>query len=101
MDVKGKNFLVIGGGGLIGSHTVDKLLQEDVGEVTIYDNFFRGSEENLADALKDPRVKIFEAGGDILHSDIFRQIYTVTLVHSAALENRLRIPLVTFPGPTS
>ena len=27
--------------------------------------------------------------------------YTVTLVHSAALENRLRIPLVTFPGPTS
>jgi UDP-glucose 4-epimerase len=70
MDIKGKKFLVIGGGGLIGSHTVDKLLQEDVGEVTIYDNFFRGSEENLADALKDPRVKIFEAGGDILHSDI-------------------------------
>jgi UDP-glucose 4-epimerase len=70
MDIKGKSFLVIGGGGLIGSHTVDKLLQEDVGEVAIYDNFFRGSEENLADALKDPRVKIFEAGGDILHSDI-------------------------------
>ena len=73
MDIKGKNFLVIGGGGLIGSHTVDKLLKEDIGKVTIYDNFFRGSEENLADALKDPRVKIFEAGGDILHSDILNK----------------------------
>lgn len=70
MDIRGKIFLVIGGGGLIGSHTVDKLLQEDVKEVVVYDNFFRGSEENLADALKDPRVKIYEAGGDILHSDI-------------------------------
>ena len=52
------------------AHTVDKLLDEDIGEVTIYDNFFRGSEENLANALRDPRVKIHEAGGDILHSDI-------------------------------
>lgn len=73
MNLKGKNFLVIGGGGLIGSHTVDKLLKEDVGEVAIYDNFFRGSEENLADALKDSRVKIYEAGGDILHSDILNE----------------------------
>lgn len=73
MDIKGKKFLVIGGGGLIGSHTVDKLLQEDVKEITIYDNFFRGSEENLSYALKDPRVKIHEAGGDILHSDILNK----------------------------
>ena len=26
MDLKGKKILVIGGGGLIGSHTVDRLL---------------------------------------------------------------------------
>ena len=70
MDIKGKNLLVIGGAGLIGSHTVDKLLKEDVGSITIYDNFFRGSYENLSEALKDPRVSIFEAGGDILHNDI-------------------------------
>lgn len=70
MDVRGKKFVVIGGAGLIGSHTVDKLLQEDVGEIVIYDNFVRGTHENLADALRDPRVKIFEAGGDILQSDI-------------------------------
>jgi len=30
----------------------------------------RGRHENLAAALKDPRVKIFEAGGDICQSDI-------------------------------
>lgn len=70
MDLKGKTCLVIGGAGLIGSHTVDELLKEDVKEIRVYDNFTRGREENLADALKDPRVKIFELGGDLLHRDI-------------------------------
>ncbi|NCT56172.1 MAG: NAD-dependent epimerase/dehydratase family protein [Legionella sp.] len=70
MDIRGKNFLVIGGAGLIGSHTVDALLKEDIGEVRIYDNFTRGREENLREALKDPRVKIFSLGGDIMHRDI-------------------------------
>lgn len=70
MRLNGKRFLVIGGAGLIGSHTVDALLQEDVGEVVIYDNFTRGSEENLAGALADPRVKVFELGGELLHRDV-------------------------------
>lgn len=70
MDITGKNLLVIGGAGLIGSHTVDKLLAEDVGSVTVYDNFARGREENLGEALKDPRVSVYEVGGDILQTDI-------------------------------
>lgn len=70
MDIRGKNLLVIGGAGLIGSHTVDKLLAEDVRSVTIYDNFTRGREENLTDAYKDPRVSLYEVGGDILQTDI-------------------------------
>jgi UDP-glucose 4-epimerase len=69
-DIRGKKFVVIGGAGLIGSHTVDLLTQEDVGEIVIYDNFVRGTRENLKEALADPRVKIFEAGGDICQSDI-------------------------------
>ena len=73
MDLKGKRFLLIGGAGLIGSHTVDELIKEDVAEIRIYDNFTRGREENLADALKDTRVKIFPHGGDILHRDILDQ----------------------------
>lgn len=70
MDIKGKKFLVIGGAGLIGSHTVDMLLKEDIEQVVIYDNFVRGTHENLNDALKDPRARIFDVGGDIGQTDI-------------------------------
>jgi UDP-glucose 4-epimerase len=72
MDLKGKKLVVIGGAGLIGSHTVDRLTQEDVGEVLIYDNFARGSMGNLEGALKDPRVKIYDVGGDITQPDILQ-----------------------------
>ena len=70
MDIRGKKFLVIGGAGLIGSHAVDRLRQEDVGEIVVYDNFVRGTQENLADALRDPRVRIYDVGGDICQTDI-------------------------------
>jgi UDP-glucose 4-epimerase len=70
VELKGKRVVVIGGAGLIGSHAVDQLTRTDVGEIVIYDNFVRGTHENLAEALKDPRVKIFEAGGDITQTDI-------------------------------
>lgn len=72
-ELRGKKILVIGGAGLIGSHVVDELLRKDVAEIVIYDNFARGSHENLELAVKDPRVKIFELGGDILQTDILDQ----------------------------
>ena len=62
--------LVIGGAGFIGSHVVDELIKEDVSEIVIYDNFTRGSYENIEHTLKDKRVKVFDLGGDILHTDI-------------------------------
>ncbi len=61
---------MIGGAGLIGSHCVESLLLSDVREIVIYDNFVRGTHENLSTALRDPRVKIHDVGGDILQSDI-------------------------------
>jgi UDP-glucose 4-epimerase len=70
MDIKGTKILVIGGAGLIGSHVVEELLKEEVKNVIIYDNFCRGTHENLEQALKDPRCRIFEVGGDILQTDI-------------------------------
>ena len=73
MDIKGKNFLLIGGAGLIGSHTLDQLLKEDVAKVTIFDNFTRGSFKNIEEAMKDSRVKIFEHGGDINQIDILEK----------------------------
>lgn len=72
MDVRGKKLVVIGGAGLIGSHTVEALTREDVGEIIVYDNFVRGTRENLDVALKDPRVKIFDIGGDITQTDILK-----------------------------
>ena len=70
MDVRGKKFVVIGGAGLIGSHATECLVAEDVGEVVIYDNFVRGTNENLEKVLPDPRVKIFDVGGDITQTDL-------------------------------
>jgi UDP-glucose 4-epimerase len=70
MNLTGKNILVIGGAGLIGSHTVDKLLNENIGTIVIYDNFARGNYGNLESALRDPRVKVYDIGGDILQTDI-------------------------------
>ena len=46
MNINGKKFLLIGGAGLIGSHTVDGLLSEDVGEVIVFDNFVREEKES-------------------------------------------------------
>ncbi|NQV82611.1 MAG: NAD-dependent epimerase/dehydratase family protein [Rhodospirillales bacterium] len=62
MDIEGEKLVVIGGGGLIGSHTLDALIGEDVGEIVVFDNFVRGSLGNLENALKDPRVRIVEDG---------------------------------------
>src|SRR5579863_6472767 len=70
VDLNGKKLVVIGGAGLIGSHTVDHLVQYDIGSLIVYDNFARGTKRNLESALKDPRVRVFEAGGDILQTDV-------------------------------
>jgi UDP-glucose 4-epimerase len=87
MDIKGKKLVLVGGAGLIGSHTIDQLLSEDVKEVLVYDNFVRGRVENLTNALKDPRVKIFDVGGDILQTDILEAAFDGAdgVFHFAAL----------------
>lgn len=78
---------MIGGAGLIGSHVVEELLKEDVKEVVIYDNFCRGTHENIEAAMKDPRCRVFEVGGDILQTDILDKAMNKVdgVVHLAAL----------------
>jgi UDP-glucose 4-epimerase len=87
MDIKGKKFVVVGGAGLIGSHTVDHLLKEDIGEVLIYDNFVRGTRENLNEALRDPRVRVYDVGGDVMQTDILQSAFKGAdgVFHLAAL----------------
>lgn len=70
MLLDGKKCVVIGGAGLIGSHCVDELIKHDVKEIVIYDNFARGSVENLEKVIDDPRVRVFDIGGDITQTDI-------------------------------
>lgn len=87
MDINGKKVVVIGGAGLIGSHTVDQLIKEDVSEILLYDNFVRGKTENLEAALKDPRVRIYDVGGDITQIDILNSALNgaEAVFHFAAL----------------
>jgi UDP-glucose 4-epimerase len=87
MDIRGKKLVVVGGAGLIGSHTVDQLVNDDIKEVLIYDNFVRGRTENLAGALRDARVKIFDVGGDIMQTDILESAFAGAdgVFHLAAL----------------
>ena len=87
MEIKGKKLVLVGGAGLIGSHTADHLIREDVKEILIYDNFVRGSKENLLAAMKDPRVRIYDIGGDILQTDILNAAFKGAdgVFHFAAL----------------
>jgi UDP-glucose 4-epimerase len=63
MKIDGSKILVIGGAGLVGSHIVEQLTQTKVTEIRILDNFSRGTYDNIAVAMKDPRVRVIE--GDI------------------------------------
>ena len=70
MDLKGKNILVIGGAGFIGSHVVEELLKTEVAQVVVYDNFARGKMSNVEHNFDDPRCTLYPNGGDIREVDV-------------------------------
>jgi UDP-glucose 4-epimerase len=70
MDLKKSSVLVIGGAGFIGSHVVSQLLEDEVGEVVIFDNFARGKLSHVEKMLADPRCTLFPDGGDIRDTDV-------------------------------
>lgn len=86
MEIDGTNILITGGCGLVGSATLDLLLQDySPARVVILDNLTRGTLANVEEALKNPRVSLIR--GDI------RDIRTVreatrgmdAVIHMAAL----------------
>ena len=61
--LSGATVLVTGGAGLIGSHIVDRLIDEGAGEIRVLDNLVRGRMENLAEAMRRQPVHLLE--GDV------------------------------------
>lgn len=81
----GSRILVVGGAGFLGSHIVDQLLRTQVAEVVVLDDFVRGTRENLAQAVRDPRVKVVE--GSVEDLRLLREVMAGTdyVFHLAAL----------------
>lgn len=61
--MRGSRCLVTGGAGLVGSHIVDLLVREGVGEIIVLDSFVRGRWDNLVWAIANGPVRVIE--GDV------------------------------------
>src|SRR5437762_8169621 len=61
--IEGATVLVTGGAGLVGSHIVDRLIDEGAGNIRVLDNLVRGRMANLADATARRRITF-------LHGDV-------------------------------
>jgi len=62
MNLKNKNILVTGGAGFIGSHLVDRLVEEKPKRLVVQDNFFLGKERNLKEAKENfPSLRVYRA----------------------------------------
>ncbi|GAA0424532.1 MAG: dTDP-glucose 4,6-dehydratase [Bacillota bacterium] len=58
-SLKNSTILVIGGAGFIGSHLIDKLIEEKAKEIIILDNLFTGNKENLTSALEKNNTTLY------------------------------------------
>ncbi len=66
-SLAGTTVLVTGGAGLIGSHIVDRLIDEGAGEIRVLDNLVRGRRENLEGAESRQPIRFIE--GDVRDPD--------------------------------
>jgi UDP-glucose 4-epimerase len=69
MSVEGKNVLITGGAGFIGSHLTEEYLTNGARKVVVFDNFSSGNMENLVH-IKDDRLRIIK--GSILEREKLR-----------------------------
>jgi UDP-glucose 4-epimerase len=93
MTLRGKNVLVTGGAGFIGSHLVDRIIHDDPASLVVVDNFFLGNEDNLADARRAyPDLKLFRLDA----SDLAAMHQLVT-----SQKTEVAFDLAVIPLPTS
>ncbi|HTS04206.1 MAG TPA: SDR family NAD(P)-dependent oxidoreductase [Candidatus Eisenbacteria bacterium] len=83
--MKNRRVLITGGAGLIGSHIADQLVERDVREIVVLDNFVRGRRENLSHAIAHGRVTIVK--GDIRDAKLVTEVMQGidVVFHQAAL----------------
>jgi UDP-glucuronate 4-epimerase len=91
MDVAGKQFLVTGGAGFIGSHLVDRLLAQSPARVVVVDNFdeFYDPQIKRANIAAHVRRRDYRlAGVDIRDYEALKQIFAEhhfdAIIHLAA-----------------
>lgn len=84
-SLENKRVLMTGGAGLIGSHTADHLVKENVAEIVIFDDFSRGNLDNLSWARSHGPIKIVE--GDIRDRKAVEAVMKGIdlLIHEAAI----------------
>jgi UDP-glucose 4-epimerase len=84
-SLKNKRVLLTGGAGLIGSHTADHLVKENVAEIVILDDFSRGNLNNLSWARTHGPITIVE--GDIRDRNVIEKAIKGidVLIHEAAI----------------
>lgn len=58
-SIEGKNVLVTGGAGFIGSHLCDELIARGAKKVVCVDNFFLGKMENIAEAMEHENFVLY------------------------------------------
>jgi len=71
MEIEGKNILITGGAGFIGSHLVDEYLKQRAGKVVVFDDFSTGFIENLNHIKNNPCLKIVK--GSILNRELLEE----------------------------
>jgi len=92
MSAKGKNILITGGAGFIGSHLTEEYLANGAKKVVIFDDFSTGTNENLAN-IKDNRLRVVK--GSILEAG---QLNTVVKEEHIDIVDHLAAVLEVYTG---
>ena len=93
MSIRSRSVLVTGGAGFIGSHLVDRLIDEGASSIVVVDNFFLGNESNLDSAKENfPDLEIIRL--DASNLSAMEDVVTKHKIETV-------FDLATIPLPTS